>query len=512
MRIHLILIPSVILTSANIYGDWRDSADFPQLQDYAGASLPDGDGLTVAMTEAVTLAGYFLPNGSSSVLSNTNIVNIDNHPATGTSSHATNVASRFYGPNNSLTPSVETANIRNATDFLSNFLGITGQVRASTEPVMSHAYIFEARGSLTIDQAAELIKRFDFFSASSEVINVIGMDNGNSDDIPEGWGAAYNSISVGLTDGNHSSGGTPADYENPGRQKPDIVVNETLTSWSTGAISSSSLLLIDKASEQSDADAVHPETIKAALLTGATKEEFPTWSQSSTAPLDTTFGAGEVNIFNSYRIIEQTNSATGSVFYRGWARNSVTTEQTRVYTFTTPISNTPLTLSSTLIWQRPVTETSSGFSTTYSYEDLPNLQLELLDSSNALIQLSDSALDNVEHIWNTELQPNTSYSLRVSSSSDSSDFSLAWRVDGVTDIQLLKPDTQLSISRGSSSVTLSSTNLIANTLYTVQRSTDLKTWNDITTFTPVSSTATFTDTVLPPDDEKIFYRLKYFLP
>ena len=502
----LILISSLILTSASIHADWRDDADFPQLQEYAGTALPDGDGLTVAMTEAATSAGNFLPNAESSVLSNTSIVNIDNDPVTGTSGHATNVASRFYGSSGSLTPSVDTANIRSANNFLNNFLGITGQVSSSTEPVMSHAYIFEAGGgSLTPTQAAELIKRFDFFSASSEVVNIVGMNNGDSDDIPEGWGATYNSISVGRTDGNHSSGGTPADYENPGRQKPDIVVNETVTSWATGALSSASLLLIDKASEQADPDAIHPETIKAALLTGATKEEFPAWSQSSTAPLDTTFGAGEVNIFNSYRIIEQTRSTTGSVFYRGWTRDSVTTGQTRVYTFTTPDFNAPLTLSSTLIWQRPVTESSSFFSTTYQYEDLPNLQLELLDSSNTLIQFSDSALDNVEHIWNTELQPNTSYSLRVSSSSDSSDFALAWRVDGEIDIQL-------SISRGSSDATLSSTNLIANTLYTVQRSTDLEVWNDIATFTPASTTGTYTDTALPSEDEKVFYRLKYFLP
>ena len=519
LRIVLLVIKSIsILTlaiSSTVTADWRDGADFSILQEYAGTTLVDGTGLSVSQTEAGT---NYLPNSALGIFAGVSAINNLTNSSSGISSHSNNVGNRFYGSGLSLTQNISTVNVRSATDFINNFIGSFGQVDSSSDIVMSHAYIFspgaddpdtvEDENAEQTTLMNEYVRRFDFFSQNSNIMNVVGLNNGSGTDVPPGWAASYNSISVGRLNGAHSRGGTPDDFESPGRLKPDIVVDETATSWATGAISSSASLLYQKAEEQSNLDATHPDTIKAGLLAGATKAEFSDWSQTTTQPLDPIFGAGEVNIFNSYRIIEQTESAEGSVFYRGWARNSTNVSQTRTYTFTTPDFGDSVTLSTALIWQRSVTETMSGvffFTTyTYAYEDLADLKLELLDGSGNLVQESDSALDNVEHIWNPTLAANTTYSLRVSSSSGASDFSLAWRVEGDAGVEL-------AVTFGGTEATISSSNLVPNIDYTVQRSTDLEIWEDLGTITPVTVDDAYVDSSLPSGG-RAFYRFRYFLP
>ncbi|SHJ78414.1 hypothetical protein SAMN02745181_2603 [Rubritalea squalenifaciens DSM 18772] len=267
-------------------------------------------------------------------------------------------------------------------------------------------------------------------------------------------------------------------------------------------------MIRDKALSSGNSDASHPDTIKACLLAGATKDEFPNWSQTEARPLDSTFGAGELNIYNSYRIIEEAESSTGNVSHRGWARNSVTTSgnpnnQVRTYTFTTP--NYPageIRLSAALIWQREVSNI------TYSYQSLDNLRLELLDSGDSLIQASDSSEDNVEHIWNTGLQPNTTYSLQVTSNSGESSFSLAWHVDFAPANPVLT-----ALSRNPSDIQLSFLNLQPNLDYYVQRSTTFSetSWSNIAPLVPTTSSDSYTDNS-PPGTDKVFYRLLPLLP
>ena len=375
---------------------------------------------------------------------------------------------------------------------------------SSDASVMSHAYI---AGASAANESAfnELIKRFDFFAQDSSVVNVIGMNNGSSGTIPPIFGSTYNSISVGRTDGAHSHGLTPVNYPGPGRQKPDIVSTSSVnaTSYATGVVSSAASLLIAKAETSGNADAKHPDTIKACLLAGATKGEFPSWSQTSAKPLDTTYGVGELNIFYSYRIIEKAESSTGNVFYRGWSRQSVNTAQSRIYTFTTP-NYQELKLSAVLIWQRDVTE-SGGSPKIYTYQSLANLKLELLDVSNAVIQISDSALDNVEHVWNTSLEPNTTYKLKVTSSSGTSDFSLAWRVDGVADVVI---ETQVT----GADVALSLSGLYSGTTYTIRCSSDLVNWTDVHQFSATGTTDNWTDTGALAAGTRVFYRVFFFEP
>ncbi len=89
---------------------------------------------------------------------------------------------------------------------------------------------------------------------------------------------SYHSISVGLRSGNHSLGGSTAD--GTGRMKPDLVVNETATSYAGPAVASVAAML-RQAIKAGYTAADNPRTIKAILLAGASKTNLPGWQRAS---------------------------------------------------------------------------------------------------------------------------------------------------------------------------------------------------------------------------------------
>ncbi len=495
-KLPLLSLSATLLTLLTVHADWRTDVGWDMLQLYAGASIPTGNGITLEMAEA---GSNYMPNTGHSAFSGITFTNISN-TSSATSSHATTVGLNFYGSSTSLLTGTNIVRVRSADDFINNFLNTSGTVGSSSAAVMSHAYVGAANPS---QEAAlnKIITRFDFFCQNSNVINVVGMNNGSSGTIPPLFGSSYNSISVGRTDGLHSHGSTPANYPGPGRQKPEIVsvASVNATSYATGAVSSAVSLLYAKANLSGNINATHPDTIKACLIAGATKEEFPNWAQAEDKPLDATYGAGELNIFHSYRIVEQSESSPGIVNFRGWSKKSATA----TYSFTTPDYISPMTISAALIWQRSVSKSGGGPSTSYSYQALADLRLELLNQSGMPIQTSDSSLDNIEHIWNNQLEPNTQYSLKVTNSSGT-DFSLAWRVNGMAtaDITALASGNNIDVSLGS---------LIVSVPYIIQRSTDLSNWSDVHNFTATGSTLDWTDTSAPTGS-RVFYRLFFIEP
>lgn len=489
---------SVTLTTS--HANWRTDIGWDVLQSYAGASLPTGSSLSLEMVEAYDASNRYMPSTGLSSFSGITFTNISN-TNTGISSHATTVAGRYFGHTSSLLSGATTVGVRSASDFINNVLLVSGELTPGTADVTSHAYVGSPSKPEEIPDYVEIVTRFDYFSQESGGIHITPMNNDEGSAPPPVFGSVYNSISVGVSDGTHSYGDTQSDFPGPGRSKPDIVVPDTATSWATGDLASAAALLRAKGIASGNADSTLPDTIKACLLAGATKAEFPGWSQSTSQPLDTIFGVGELNIFHSYRILEQAESAPGNTTPRGWGRNNVRTNRSRTYTFTTPNYGSSFKLSAALIWQRGV---SYSFISGYSYQALENLKLELLNDGGSVIQSSDSSDDNVEHIWNTQLSPNTTYSLKVSSSSGTADFSLAWRVQG-------DPGSSVTISSAGAEIGMNFDQLILSNNYTVQRSTDLNDWQNVHSFTSTSTTDSWTDTS-PPTADKIFYRLHFFEP
>ena len=165
-------------------------------------------------------------------------------------------------------------------------------------------------------------------------------------------------------------------------------------------------------------DASDSRVLKALLLNGAVKPSD--WTHTATAPLDTRYGAGILNVYNSYtnlRAGEYGNSGTTSgpvtsintgpmvPANEGWDFATITTlpllsgtyvAQSNHYLFDLTSATAPeFTLTSTLTWWRQVGQTA-----------INNLDLYLFDATTGTqIALSDSTVDNVQQLFVQDLSP-----------------------------------------------------------------------------------------------------------
>jgi len=245
---------------------------------------------------------------------------------------------------------------------------------------------------------------------------------------------SYNSISVGRDDGQHSAGLTTMD--GTGRMKPDIVAPQSApfnaTSFATPMVAGSAGLLYAKlqAAPYSLTGTDLARVVKALLLAGATKNTVPNWDNSSSSPLDSVYGAGELNLHHSYITLRSGRvSASSSVQYssRGWAAQTVSSTTSKTYFFQIP-AGTTTPFSAALIWNRDV---STALRPTRTWTpSLQNLRLRLHEANGFTvgnqISSSNSAVDNVELIYQSSLAPG-SYALVVESAgSTNTSFALAW--------------------------------------------------------------------------------------
>jgi hypothetical protein len=208
--------------------------------------------------------------------------------------------------------------------------------------------------------------------------------------------------------------------------KPDLVGTATYTSYTTPIVASAAGVLISETKRTvSLAPAKDPRLIKALLMAGATKEEFPTWSQTPAQPLDPVFGAGQVNINNSYRMLIAGRQPAGTELHplNGWDLGKSGTEA--VYYFDVPAGQT-LRFSTVLTWHRELPDNDYYINFASSLANL-NLRLRNSNASFALgtvVAESTSVLDNVEHIYRTAL-PAGRYALEVSGPAGTT-YGIAW--------------------------------------------------------------------------------------
>jgi hypothetical protein len=414
---------------------------FNALTDALGDDLPDGSGVVVSQVEASAGSenGPYMPDLEDPEVDGKTIINGSNTNSD-YSSHARGVAQRFYGNITSLTPGITDITVYEAGNYLENILKVnkTAGPTAQEFKVQNHSWIGTYTNHndnpipTTIRQA---LRRFDFTIDNQEMIVAAGLNNGSFTEIPYLFSHSYNAISVGRTDGDHSTGETILANYNSGRQKPDIVAPEVNTSYSTSVVSSAAALLYNSGS---GTNSILTEPIKAILMAGATKDEFSGWAHTPTSPLDETFGAGELNILNSYKIQlggefeGSTSSPAAPVGDYGWDYDVAEPGQALLYNFEVPEFNTGAELSVLLAWNITITDTNPGhpFSPT---DSLANLDLQLFNSTDTylgeLVDSSVSTIDNVEHIYLTDLDPGT-YTLRLTTSA-THDFGLAWRLSNI---------------------------------------------------------------------------------
>lgn len=445
---------------------WEDEVGYTLLKTRLRENLPLGDGGVISQVEAENSLDTYQVDQSNSQFTEDddpfdvpiNLVVKSGGEGGPTSGHATStVGAPFYGNTASMAPGANNIELYEANHWLSSVLKYNSTSAPTAQPyrVQNHSWV-SLRGIGTDAQDQSALRRFDYLIETGDMTAVVGTNNYNPAKpktlehsrllIP-----SYNAIAVGRSDGNHSRGMTTSFY-GPGRYRPDIVVPRpsdapnpsATTSRATATVSSAATLLADVGE---GTDAARSETIKALLLAGATKREFVgfidpatglenSWARTSTQPLDDLFGAGELNIYNSYLSHlggQQAGSETapaGAVGSYGWDYQDFKTNSTvgdLYYNFEIPVGSTADELSIILAWNAKITDTpDAGFT---PIDSLQNLDLRLFDSTTTFlgtqIDSSVSTDHNVEHIYQESLGPGV-YTLVVSGAANW-DFGLAWR-------------------------------------------------------------------------------------
>jgi hypothetical protein len=357
--------------------------------------------------------------------------------------HAKGQGAQMFGNTAGVAPLANAVTLYEANHFLTSVLNAPSGVNPELQPfrVQNFSWIGTFDDSPdtppTPQQIADdvsALRRFDFLINRDNVTAVVGLNN-NTDPLPNLLGQSYNAIAVGRTIGAHSSGLTNLANYGPGRSKPDLVSPLSTSSAATANVSSVATMLHGIVA---GTDAAKSQTMKAMLMAGATKNEFTGWSRTTTQPLDDTFGAGELNAFNSYKMTlagryAGSTAPVDPVGQFGWDYQTINpgTENELKYNFVVPEGSTAPELSILLTWNVNVI---SGF----SGQTLTNLDLKLTDSLGQIVDQSLSTIDNVEHIYIgagqgvDHLDPGA-YTLTISTDA-SKEFGLAWRMTTDADV------------------------------------------------------------------------------
>jgi hypothetical protein len=324
------------------------------------------------------------------------------------SGHADAVAGNFYGVPLGVATNVAHVDNYDASYFYNSI--IAGSVPPNiNDAVVNQSFIFTGT-NVSLQQTID--SQYDNYAAQYKTLFVSGAGNGGSVSSPA---TCYNGIGVAVDNGSSSYGPT---LDN-GRAKPDITAPgypAGLASFSTPYVSGAAAVLMqaglrgDGGSDTNSAADIR--TVKALLLNGAIKPAD--WTNNASSPLDTRYGAGVLNVFNSYKqlivgkrgyIVSTSVStgnphpptgATGTVgVLSGWDFNTNTSsffsDEVNHYYFnvTNSVSNALFTATLTLVWNRQPNQSS-----------INNLNLFLYNAANSnLVAVSTSAVDNVEHIF-----------------------------------------------------------------------------------------------------------------
>jgi hypothetical protein len=327
------------------------------------------------------------------------------------SGHADAVAYNFFGIAGGVATNVAHMDNFDADYFINYY--VVSNLAVLGDAVVNQSFTF---GALVATNQQPVDSAYDDYSEMYATLFVSAANNGGSVCAP---GTSYNCICVAAYGGSSSYGPT---IDN-GRCKPDITAPASATSFSSPQVSGAAALLMQAALRGdggSDTNsAFDMRTIKALLLNGAVKPAD--WTNSNSSPLDFRYGAGVLNVFNSYKQLAggKNNSSVTNLISIGAAHppvaatnfisapsgwdfenisSTATNDAVNHYFFNA--SNGFVT--ATLVWNRQLGETN-----------INNLDLFLFNAANGnLVACSTSRVDNVEHIFLPKLAAG-SYDLQV---------------------------------------------------------------------------------------------------
>jgi hypothetical protein len=366
--------------------------------------------------QPASLFTYISDAGSATVYPNT----------LGTNSwHAEDVGNNFYGIPNGVATNIAVVDNYEADYFYTSIIAVTFPANIN-DRVVNQSFIFtESDGShSTVGDQQPIDSAYDNYAAEYNTLFVSGAGNGSPMQVNPP-ATCYNGIGVGVSDGSSSVGPT---IDN-GRAKPDIIAPGGATSFSTPYVAGAAAVLMqaglrgDGGSDTNSAADIR--TIKSLLLNGAIKPAD--WTNNSPSPLDTRYGAGVLNVLNSYEqlaggkngYIVSTSVSTGGAHpptgatgtvstLSGWDFNtnssSINFDGVNHYYFNASnnLNGASFIATATLVWNRHKNNTN-----------INNLDLFLYNCANSnLVACSTSLVDNVEHIFLPQLAQG-SYDLQV---------------------------------------------------------------------------------------------------
>ena len=476
--------------SATIQAGYKDDIGHTQLVLEQGVNTPDGAGIPVTLAEAPGANGAYWPNLENTQFSGKTIDPVNGVTAGIYSAHANLVAEAFFGNTSSIAPGISTVDAYDANEWIQgSYLSFGGlKPLFSSTRVANHSWI---ASELTAGQISELLRRMDWVIDTDEFIQCVGINNGSGSPPPV-MSAAYNVIAVGRSDGEHTEGTEAVDGDYVlGRTRPELVAPKNKTSYATPVVAASAALLIEHgqnnpglstdpnelSSSNRYGDTVYntgrSEVIKAVLMAGADRS-----TSNSSEPditdyrsdevnladngLDKRFGAGQVNIYNSFYILnagEQNSDediGTGDISAEGFDYDPSFggldgSNATASYYFST--AQTQEKLFATLAWNISIDD-GAGESFTGAAL-LYDLDLELYDITTDVVLLdsSVSSIDNTESLWLT-LSPDRDYLLQVIPKAGQTefnwDYALAWRLVETDEIppRVLNIDSDMDTGDG----------------------------------------------------------------
>ncbi len=483
MRRRSVVVALFLMADLALAG-YQDDIGSGRLQAELSAAMPTGAGVSVGHVEAQTSwvdhdnnsataeLPVYLPDRSDPHLVDDVITDAsdiqDYYGLSQSSGHATSVARRFYGTS-SIAFDIDSVNAHWVSAWLE--YGVLnygwGDPRSTADRISNHSWI---GSSSDMEFIAELLRRIDWLIDADEHLQVVGLKNSASTNSPL-FSSAFNVISVGKSDGANGRGSPAVDSVYvAGRTGIDLVVSLTTSSAATPVAAAAAALLIEtghanpslstdpvEASTSNRAGATiynaeRSEVIKAALMAGADRYTRNSGGAANLADyrgaaenrssngLDIRYGAGQLNLYNSYYIIaagEQNSTEDGGSeigtrgfdydpAFGGLGSNSVAT-----YDFSTATS--PVILTASLVWNISIDEGWSPFVFTGDAH-LHDLDVNLYDVTEgmSLVLTSSSTNESTENLY-APLAPWREYRLQVVPKAGQPpfnwDYALAWQLE-----------------------------------------------------------------------------------
>ena len=433
------------------------------------------------------------------------------------SNHAEGVGQRFFS-SDSIIPWISEVDVYAANQWASQDFLLSGTPFApliEESIIQNHSWISYGYNKNNTPSEVdsiirfhnEAISRFDYAINRDQFIACVGLNNESSTTVPSILASSYNAIVVGNTNGSHSRGGTPTapvnssgiiNHDGPGRLKPDIVANDNSTSSCTPQVSSAVTFLYGLSLNQGKPSACYPETMKAIVMAGAQKNEFPEWSRSHEKPIDSVLGAGKINVFNSYKIITESEKITDNIYNNyGWDSGFLEKENASFYNILLDENSTEVVFS--LNWNRLVL--SAPWIDGKEYEEsIADMSLSICrvdDENLTLYDFSDSRIDNLEHIYLRGL-PKGLYQLKVSTDKPTS-YGIAWRAEPGN-----LPELEITHELGR--IKIKCSYLIKGKEFELQKSDNLIDWTTKKTFKASEDSREMIEEI-NNSEKRLYYRL-----